>query len=1159
MAERSLHRDWFARVVVVLGVLGFAGAVLFHTQAFPIASIDFQVSRAAAEQQAVEYLHGRGYTVEDYLRAVSFQTDNDAKNYLERKAGLAELNRLAHDELSIWYWRIRFFRPLQKEEFRVRIDPTGRITAFQHEVAEDAPGADLTAADARVLAERFLREDKQVDLQRYRLVDSSAEKRPHRTDHYFTWEREGFKVAEATARIVVEVQGEEIGRFVEFVKLPEDWVREQREEFNRGLTLANVGWGLYAVIILAMLVVGLRAVQESQARWRFGLAFATIVFVVGLLAGLNNIPTILINYQTASELESYLIQWVTGTLVSQMVIGLMALVSAVAGVALVRRVAPHLPPPATQFSWRGLCAGSTVRGLLFGYAIAGMTLGYIVLFYWIGVRFLGVWAPVELPYDDILSTYLPLVYPLTVGASAAITEEFSFRLFAVPLFLALTLRLVGRPTPSPLPSPRGRGSVRVLIAIGLALLLPAAIWASLHSTYPQQPFYIRAIELTIGGFVTGVIFLRYGVLPTVVSHYTFNATAVGALLLLTGNLYFIASAVVVISLPLIFLAPAGLARLRGQPLLDDEALADEEPPAAPTVAPIEAPARPATVVHESPLSNRTLLAALGVGIVLAVVVTAIGVSRIGEGLRVATTSAAVQVIADQHLAKLGLKPADWTTATRFFDGIRHDGSDHQAATYLVRQLGAAEANRILETELPPFTWEVRYFHELQKEEYFFWLDPAHPERLRGFRHPIEEKAPGASKTREEAQRIAEAYLVEQGVDLNRLRLVEDATHQRDQRTDHLFTWERTDFAVGESGLRTTVGVAGDQVNEFSTFLKTPETFNRELERQSPLEVLLSALRTFLAIGIGIWLLALFALRFRDRAINFPFALRVAVVFAMVFVLAQVNGWADALESYPTTISVSNFLIMRLVSLGASFIGLTLAGLVLAGLTESLYRSVFLERAFGKTSVAGLLQGWRKSLEAVALAIAAIAFVYGLGRARSLVVEYLARETFRAEQIQPIGTLNSYLPALAPLAVAVLSGGLLLLAGLTVGLALYRVLGRPALVGLVGLVLALVLGVQVRSFAEAAISAGYLLVLVAAAYVFVTRLARHNLQAYLLAAWALALAEPAFFLTVQPEPFYRANGVIVAVALVAPFLLSLAFSGQQSVVRAPGAEGKSVQK
>ena len=56
----------------------------------------------------------------------------------------------------------------------------------------------------------------------------------------------------------------------------------------------------------------------------------------------------------------------------------------------------------------------------------------------------------------------------------------------------------------------------------LAVVLSAATWGFLHSSYPQMPGYVRGIELTVVGIVWGTLLLRYGIVATLTAHYLYD-------------------------------------------------------------------------------------------------------------------------------------------------------------------------------------------------------------------------------------------------------------------------------------------------------------------------------------------------------------------------------------------------------------------------------------------------------------------------------------------------------------------------------------------------------------------------------------------------------------------------------------------------------------
>ena len=100
------------------------------------------------------------------------------------------------------------------------------------------------------------------------------------------------------------------------------------------------------------------------------------------------------------------------------------------------------------------------------------------------------------------------MYPLAIGIYAATSEEFLFRLFAIPFLLRHFTK-----------------------SKFLAVVLPAFAWGFLHSNYPQEPAYIRGIEVGLIGIVAGLVMLRWGIWATLTWHYTVDAFLISTSLL----------------------------------------------------------------------------------------------------------------------------------------------------------------------------------------------------------------------------------------------------------------------------------------------------------------------------------------------------------------------------------------------------------------------------------------------------------------------------------------------------------------------------------------------------------------------------------------------------------------------------------------------------
>src|SRR5260370_892304 len=186
--------------------------------------------------------------------------------------------------------------------------------------------------------------------------------------------------------------------------------------------------------------------------------------------------------------------------------------------------------------------------------MAAPHIGYVVAFYVVASRF-GAWAPQELNFDDSVNTAFPWISGAAIGLLASTNEEFTFRLFAIPFFKRIT------------------GSRLI------AVIVPAFLWSFLHSNYPQEPAYIRGIEIGLVGIVAGIVMLRWGIVATLIWHYTVDASLVGLLLMRSNSLYFKVSGAVVAAAALAPLAFACLSYLSlGGFQTADDLLTRPEPP-----------------------------------------------------------------------------------------------------------------------------------------------------------------------------------------------------------------------------------------------------------------------------------------------------------------------------------------------------------------------------------------------------------------------------------------------------------------------------------------------------------------------------------------------------------------------------------------------------
>jgi membrane protease YdiL (CAAX protease family) len=513
---------------------------------------------------------------------------------------------------------------------------------------------------------------------------------------------------------------------------------------------------------------------------------------------------------------------------------------------------------------RGIQTREFFRATVVGYGFAAAHLAFVVAFYLIGRRF-GVWAPQDIQYSDLLSTSLPWIYPLTISILAATSEEFWFRLFAIPLLK------------------------KWLRSTWIAVLIPAFVWGFLHANYPQQPGYIRGIEVGVIGVAAGFLMLRYGIGATLIWHYTVDAVMIGSYLLRSESWYFRLSGVAVGGAVLApFLVSLVLYFRRGGFVVEEAPAAEPETPASAEVKP---EARESIAPR---LAAKWLYVAAAAAGLLAL---AARPHEFGGFVRLTLTRDRAAQAAGDEMRSRGVNPAEWRSVTDFAANLRV-----QEFEYLRRVAGDDAANQTAGARTLTGLWRTRYFRPLQEEEWRVWVRS--DARVMRVDHVLDEKAAGQRLTPDQARARAADYLRRaQSIQVESLRLVEANQEKRDNRTDHTLVWEDPDFRVGEARARVSVEVIGDEVSTFRRFLKLPEQWLREFEKPRLLGYLFPGLMG----AAGLPLLIVLVRRLGRHEYHWRVYLVLCVAAFCLSVASTLNRWPTLLAGYPTETALENYL------------------------------------------------------------------------------------------------------------------------------------------------------------------------------------------------------------------------------------------------------------
>jgi membrane protease YdiL (CAAX protease family) len=910
---------------VILGLVGVVFAQKYFFRAFPEASVDFHVSRTEALQRAQSFLSGIAEDVRGYRSVIVFDVDDNAKTYLERELGLEQANRLMSSALNIWYWEVRFFRPQQEEEFHVRVSPAGNIVGYDHKVPEARAGPSIDRSQAQATAQNFLSGKLGADLKDWDFLpeEANSNKRPNRLDWSFTWEKHGFRAKEAPYRLQVGLQGDRVGEAQQYLQVPETWKRGFERLRSGNDTLALVFTIPYILLLGAAVWLAIKLTQRGQTSWRGAIVLGAFVAALLFLQNLNDWPLWSASYDTNSSYGSFIALKLGGAVLVSILTAITITLVLPAAEPLYRASQPERLRLSQTFTLRGLRSKEFFSAAVVGLSLAAAHIGYVVAFYVVASHF-GAWAPQELNYEESVNTAFPWISGAAIGLLASTNEEFTFRLFAIPFFARLT---------------RSRW---------VAVILPAFLWSFLHSNYPQEPAYIRGIEIGLIGIVAGMVMLRWGILATLIWHYTVDASLVGLFLVRSNSLYFKISGAIVAAAAVAPLAFAGISYLaRGRFETDEDLLNGAAPPVE--IGPTAEPAPAAAGVEK----RRYDALAPGMLGFLAVCLLAGGLlawrrkpESIGDYLKQSVNAQSARARADETMRRRGLDPNSYHHATIFANV-----TDPVTNEFLRQRVGIARLNEIYATEVPGAVWQVRYFRDSQPEEYSVKLKP--DGSLFALDHKLAEETSGASLSKEEAVAKAEKSLREEKkLDLTQWSLVEARSDRRPHRTDHLLTWQQNrSLDAGSSSdagahayVRIKLAVLGDEVTDYrqayyrqaeagaedggtyGTYIKIPDDWRRKQEELTFFRTILNYVLPILFLGGGVLTaLILFLKNLRSeaaRAIPWKrlslWALWGLAGFVVVFAFG--NRIPTALNAYDTAIPFKTMLGVIGIStvLGAPF-------------------------------------------------------------------------------------------------------------------------------------------------------------------------------------------------------------------------------------------------
>ncbi|MBN1549109.1 hypothetical protein JW872_00435 [Candidatus Babeliales bacterium] len=497
-------------LATLVSLTGIAFTIKYFKRAFPIANVEVSVDRADALEKARYHATSYGIGPDTYAAAASFENDRNVQNYIELEAGGSEaFNEVIKGSLyAPFTWHVRHFNEGSAHECTFYFKPDGTPYGFVEKLPEETSLPSLAAHTAQKKAEA-LAQQWNIDLALFESIETAKDEKPNgRVDYTFVYEQQHVSIGEGKYRLTLSVSGNKVTGIQHTIKIPESFFLRYEEMRSANTTLATAASLLmYLLYLILGCFIGLFILMRKRyVLWKQPLIWTGIMATLSLAKIFNEIPLHWMFYDTAVSKVQFLVTTLIGSFISMLFSALIFLLSAAAAESLTRMAFGN------QIQlwklWKP-SIGNTVSVLgrtIGGYLIVGLHLAFIVLMYLFSRSILGWWVPSDTMIDpNILATYIPWLPSVTDALHAGFWEECLFR--AVPLAGAALL---------------GRKFKKERLFIVIGFIIQILIFGAAHANYATQPFYGRLVELIIPSTIFGAVYLMFGLLPSILSHFVFD-------------------------------------------------------------------------------------------------------------------------------------------------------------------------------------------------------------------------------------------------------------------------------------------------------------------------------------------------------------------------------------------------------------------------------------------------------------------------------------------------------------------------------------------------------------------------------------------------------------------------------------------------------------
>jgi len=505
--EKKGYHWLLLAAVALMGLLIF---VLTAPRIFSPFPRHISLNRAEAIRRAGQHLQLFGFQPGEYRVHSTLEVRRDLIQYIENQFKPAERDSALH-RLPAYSWQVRWSRPENDEllpgathdlfpaAFKtvfMQIDLYGKPISFWTEVEKESIGVNLSAFQARMIADSALARALGPEVDDYIFAKTSSSILDSHTEHLFTYNCKEL-VCGLEQQLNVVVSGELVSKFARQYN-PPSYSSWQKERFVQTIPFFLLLISLCIVFIVQLI----RKLRTDSINFRYAIgpavtASALTILMIVLEPGMNDFYALLMS-----------------SLLSGFFVGVAMFLAVAVGESNARTLTGdkllHFDAMLRgQVRHRSL-ATALLHGSAFGFGLAGLvalTMAIASLFGPISIASLCA----ELGRD---ASSVPFV----VSFIRVITEVLWYQLAIVLALLPLFIKSVPRSS-----------WVVILFALVIALGL------HMEMKLPSEPLVVNLIVGFLIMMTFALIFIRYDLVTVVTTHFTFALLFAAAPLLLLGH------------------------------------------------------------------------------------------------------------------------------------------------------------------------------------------------------------------------------------------------------------------------------------------------------------------------------------------------------------------------------------------------------------------------------------------------------------------------------------------------------------------------------------------------------------------------------------------------------------------------------------------------